>query len=108
MIAGAGNALTTLVGSRLDLLKMPSPSWGRRLEEMLTRDSLFRWCYLVRIELRPPTRVQINRTMTAPMTEPMIPEGWRKPSVASLVEDQVSEESAHERTDDARGRWSSQ
>lgn|SRR6476619_849487 len=40
--------------------------------------------------------------MTAPMTEPIIPEGWRKPSVASLVEDQVSEESAHERTDDAQ------
>ena len=76
--------LPPLAVSRIDLLKMPSPSWGRRLGEMLARDLLFRWRYLVRIELRPPTRVQINRTMTAPMTEPMIPEGWRKPSVASL------------------------
>ena len=101
MIAGAGNALTTLVGSRLDLLKMPSPSWGRRLEEMFARDLLFRWCYLVRIELRPPTRVQINRTMTAAMTEPMIPEGWRKPSVASLWKIRYPRNPPHERTDDS-------
>ena len=28
---------------------------------------------------RAPTRVQISSTMTAPMTEPMIPAGWKKP-----------------------------
>ncbi len=40
--------------------------------------------YLVRTELRPPTRVQISRTMIAPITEPINPDGWKKPSVASL------------------------
>ena len=35
-------------------------------------------------ERRPPTRIQISSTMIAPMIDPMIPEGWRKPSAASL------------------------
>ena len=29
-------------------------------------------------------RVQISSTMTAPMTEPMMPDGWKKPFCASL------------------------
>lgn len=33
---------------------------------------------------RAPTRVQISSTMTAPMTEPMMPAGWRKPLPESL------------------------
>ena len=35
-------------------------------------------------ERRPPTRIQISSTMIAPMIDPMIPAGWRKPSEASL------------------------
>ncbi|CAN5678387.1 hypothetical protein BH10ACT9_BH10ACT9_28740 [soil metagenome] len=40
--------------------------------------------YLDRTELRPPTFSQISRTTTAPMTEPMIPDGWKNPAAASL------------------------
>ncbi len=34
--------------------------------------------------LRPPTRIQMNSTMIAPMMEPMMPAGWKKPSWLSL------------------------
>ena len=36
------------------------------------------------VRLRLPKRVHSSSTMTAPITEPTIPDGWRKPSWESL------------------------
>ena len=44
--------------------------------------------------------------MIAPMTEPMIPDGLEEAVLSVLVEQQVAEEPADERPDDARGRSS--
>jgi hypothetical protein len=37
-----------------------------------------------RTDERPPTRIQISNTMMAPITEPMMPEGWKNPFWESL------------------------